>query len=89
MMYQTFHRQPIVEGHNARKLGTALRDYLELADLPRQHRQLAEHRVRYIVLHKDWLAEHRSRDPLPSVPAYRAEYPAVYEDGTTLLLQVY
>lgn len=87
MLYQTGHGLPIVNGYIGRKVGKMLRDRLELEDLFRQKEQLTESRVKYIVIHKDFLAQDPKR-PV-SIEEYQRHYRTLYEDDTQILLQVY
>jgi hypothetical protein len=84
MMYQRSHYLPIVQGWVSRKSRPTLIDRLSMTDLALQKRQLSEGRVKYIVFHKEFLPQ-----PIISLPPYRMEYPAVFEDSTNLVLQVY
>ena len=51
MMLSACHGKPIVQGETARKMGTSLADRLS-RDPAALHRQLAEAKVKYIVLHR-------------------------------------
>ncbi len=55
MMYQSFHKLPIVQGWASRKIGKSLIDRLDFADLNRQREQLLEAKVKYVVIHKEFL----------------------------------
>ena len=84
MLYQRLHGLPIVQGWVSRKSEPTLIDRLELKDMDKQQRQLEESRVRYIVIHKEFLP---NKDV--DLSAYRATYPCILEDSTNDVLQVY
>jgi hypothetical protein len=84
MMYQSFHRLPIVQGWASRKIGVSLIDSLETVDLNRQKMQLVRAKVRYIVLHKQFLPR-KSIDP----EAYASAYRNIYEDDSSTVYEVY
>jgi hypothetical protein len=84
MMYQSFHRLPIVQGWVSRKIGMSLIDRLEFNDLDRQRQQLVESRVKYVVIHKVLLAG-QSLDPF----VYARYYQNVFEDGQSIVYKVY
>ena len=84
MMYQSFHKLPIVQGWASRKLSKSLIDTLEFVDLAKQKRQLADAKVRYIVIHK-MLLPRKEVDP----QVYAQYYQRSYEDDQTIVFKVY
>ena len=84
MMYQSFHRLPIVQGWASRKIGKSLIDRLEWNDLKLQEQQLIESKVKYIVIHKEYLPNDSVR-----VDLYRKHYSPCFEDQNNLVFQVY
>jgi hypothetical protein len=84
MMYQSFHRLPIVQGWASRKIGKSLIDRLEFNDLDKQKQQLVESRVKYVVIHKMLLVR-KSLDP----SAYAKYYQRVFEDDQSIVFRVY
>ena len=85
MMYQTFHGIPIAQGYISRKVGTSLIDRLETEDLAGQKKQLAAHRIRYIVIHKYLIPlAFRGR-----ISLYKENYGSIYEDAENVVFQVY
>jgi hypothetical protein len=84
MMYQELHRIPIVQGWVSRKIERTLIDTLDYTDLSHQQRQLTEAKVRFVVLHKQYLPN----DSI-NVENYRQTYPTTYEDTSNIVLQVY
>lgn len=82
--YQTFHDHPIVQGHASRKISETLIDRLDFENLEIQKRQLTEHKVKYVMLHKDLQIE----DSIPPGP-YTEVYELLYEDSNKVLLKVY
>jgi len=64
MLYQTFHRRPIVNAPLARKLEPSLIDSLNINNVDLQLRQLADDDVRFIVVHKAFLDSDSTLDTL-------------------------
>jgi hypothetical protein len=90
MAYQLCHGHPIVGGVVSRDFSRTLRDRLITQDLQAQREQLAENRVKYIVIHRgvpglfDW----NDREFGPQ-DAYLAAYKVVYSGPDAILLQAY
>jgi len=90
MAYQLCHGHPIVSGVVARDFSKTLRDRLITQDLQAQRGQLAENRVKYVVIHRkapglfDW-----NDHEFGPLDAYFAAYKAVYSGPDAILLQVY
>jgi hypothetical protein len=84
MMYQDLHGFPIVQGCLARKTNQTLLDRLNLSDLAEQKHQLVEAKVKYVILHKEYL-------PSPSVNpgSYDQVYARIYDDSSNSVYQVY
>jgi hypothetical protein len=72
MMLAACHGKPIVQGETSRRMGTALADRLQTADLGAQKRQLIAAHVKYVVLHKGAFF------PWNHTDGDRAAYPHVY-----------
>jgi len=89
MMYQTLHGIPIVEGYLARKPTPSLIDSLAYSDLSMQRAQLRSARVKYIVIHKQLLAQKPGYGREISLDRYVEEYGRFFEDGENLVLRVY
>jgi hypothetical protein len=73
MMYQICHQKPIVHATTSRKPTRSLVDELDFGNLDLQEQQLADHGIKYIVVHKD-LA------PTFDVTQYAKHYRTVYSD---------
>jgi len=84
LMYQTFHRLPLVEGMVARKFGVTLVDTMEFVDLEIQSEQLKRSLVKYIVVHKGAAVEAGME-----IGTYLRQYELVLEDEQCIVLQVY
>ncbi len=84
MMYQSLHGIPIVQGWVSHRLNRSLLDRLELSDLDHQKAQLTEARVKYVILHKEYL-------PSAGIePArYRIAYEEIFEDNENVVYKVY
>ena len=85
MAYQTIHGLPIVQGGVARKFGRTLVDRLSLDELEAQRQQLAESRVKYIVVHKYLVSDQDGID----MGALGRHYRAAYEDSDCTVFEVY
>lgn len=88
-MYQTMHGIPIVQGSLARKLTPSLVDSLVYDNLPAQREQLRSAHVKYIVIHKRFLARERGEGNELDLDRYAEEYQTFFEDGENLVLRVY
>ena len=84
MMYQASHHIPIVNGATTRKVGKSLIDSLAMNDLDVQQRQLVDDKVKYLVVHKNLLA-----DKVFDLAAYRNHYGRFYEDDRSVVFKVY
>jgi hypothetical protein len=84
MMYQICHHQPIVHASTSRKTTPTLIDRLEFHDLQRQQRQLLDHGVRYIVVHREFL----SGEHALNLSQYQQLYRSVYADQSTIVFAV-
>jgi len=84
MMYQASHRIPIVNGATTRKVGKSLIDSLAMDNLDVQRRQLVDDKVKYLIVHKNLLAD-KSFD----LAAYRNHYDFFYEDDRSIVFKVY
>jgi hypothetical protein len=84
MMYQSMHGLPIVEGWVSRKTNPTLLDRLDWKNLAIQKSQLVESKVRYVILHKQYL-------PSDSVnPAsYNQTYRRIYDDSLNSVFETY
>lgn len=89
MMYQTLHGFPIVQGYISRKPSPSLIDTLEYSDLPLQRRELRSARVKYIVIHRRYLARDKGQWNELDPGRYAREYQTVFEDTANLVLRVY
>ncbi len=89
MMYQTLHGIPIVQGYLTRKPSPSLVDTLEYGDLPAQREQLRSAHVKYIVIHKRYLARDRGQWNEIDPGRYVEEYQSFFEDTENLALRVY
>jgi hypothetical protein len=85
MMYQMCHEKPIVNATTSRKLKPSLSDYLEHVPSNRQKQQLARSRVKYVVIHKEFISEKDKVD----IEAYRKYYHPIYNDQKNVVFQVY
>ena len=85
MAYQTCHGLPIVQGAVSRKIGKSLINYLNFHNLSRQKEQLINNKVKYIVIHKKWLAG----NPAINIETYKNQYALLYEDPEDITLRVY
>ena len=85
MAYQTIHGLPIVQGGVARKFGQTLVDRLNWNDLKAQRQQLAESRVKYIVVHKHLVSDQDGID----MGALGRHYRVAYEDSDCTVFEVY
>ena len=86
MVYSIFHGRPIVQGELPRKAGKSLKDRLEYRNLAKQKQQLLASRVKYVVIHKQFVREYdykRKYDEpnVEDLEAYAQTYRKVYEDG--------
>jgi hypothetical protein len=84
MLYQSFHRLPIVQGWASRKIGNSLIDRLEFKDLNKQREQLIDAKVKYVVIHKEFLPRN-SVDP----KNYVLQYEKIFEDNEGMVFKVY
>jgi hypothetical protein len=84
MMYQALHHLPIVQGWASRKLSETLIDSLDFVDFKRQKQQLIESKVKYIVIHKQFLPR-KSVNP----EDYVEHYPTVYQDERSIVFKLY
>ncbi len=84
MMYQSMHRLPIVQGWASRKIGKSLIDRLEFKDLNKQREQLIDAKVKYVVIHKQFLPR-ASVDP----SIYSVQYEKIFEDDEGMVFKVY
>jgi hypothetical protein len=82
--YQASHRIPIVNGATTRKVGKSLIDSLAMNDLDMQRKQLADGKVKYLVVHKDLLV-----GKFFDLTAYRHHYGRFYEDDRSVVFRVY
>jgi len=89
MMYQTLHGFPIVQGYISRKPSPSLVDTLEYGDLSVQRDELRAAQVKYIVIHKRYLARDRGQWNELDPGGYALEYQVVFEDTENLALRVY
>jgi hypothetical protein len=94
MVYSIFHGHPVVQGALPRQVGKTLKDRLEYHDLERQKAQLRDNRVKFIVLHKQFIREYDdkraySEPNVKDMTPYLQTYDKVYEDGGQVLLRVY
>jgi hypothetical protein len=89
MMYQTLHGFPIVQGYISRKPSPSLIDTLEYDDLSLQSEQLRSAQVKYIVIHKRYLARDKGQWNELDMGRYAQEYQTVFEDTENLALRVY
>jgi hypothetical protein len=89
MMYQTLHGFPIVQGYISRKPSPSLIDTLEYCDLSVQREELRSARVKYIVIHKRYLARDKGQWNELDPGRYAQEYQTVFEDSENLALRVY
>jgi hypothetical protein len=82
------HGRPIVNASISRKLSLTLDNALEMKDLLVQRKQLIEHRVKYVIVHKDL---NKAITPIRriSVDAYMRQYPVVYSDSSEIVMRVY
>jgi len=85
MLEQTFHGIPIVQGILARKLNDSLQDRLEGQGIERLSEELIQHRVKYIVMHKNFLPDDGSVD----VNEYARTFQLTFEDSETVVLRVF
>lgn len=85
MLYQTLHQRPILQGFIARKIGHSLIDRLEVKDLEEQKKQLEKNKVKYIVIHKEFVS---LKKPLDIEPYHRT-YQSVYKDAGQEVFRVY
>jgi hypothetical protein len=89
MLQQVCHGRPICQGNTSRDLVVTLRDRLETQDLEAQRQQLAEVKVKYIVINHpsgrlfEWSADDGLRDE------YTRIYPVVYDGPDLTVLRVY
>jgi hypothetical protein len=89
MLQQVCHGRPICQGNTSRDLVVTLRDRLETQDLAAQRQQLAEVKVKYIVINHpsgrlfEWSAADGLRDE------YTRIYPVVYDGPDLTVLRVY
>jgi hypothetical protein len=89
MLQQTCHGRPIAQGNVSRRLFATLADELTVADLSAQRRQLANARIKYIVIarpHDGLFAWHREDGPRALYPK---AYPVVFDDPQLTVLRVY
>lgn len=89
MMYQAQHGIPIVQGYLARKTSVSLLDSLEHRDLCAQQEQLRRAHVKYIVIHKSFLAPAARAGSGLDVCCYVETYETFYQDAENLVLRVY
>ncbi len=90
MLQQVCHGRPITQGNTSRNLVESLRDHLETFDLQVQRKQLANAKVKYIVItHKvlQWSFKWNLEDGY--LDQYPLNYPIVYDDFGLLILKVY
>lgn len=85
MMYQTYHKTPIVQGAIPRKIGRSLIDRLELTNLEIQKRQLVQQGIKYIVIHKRPIFEKSRID----TATYESVYKNICEDDDIIVLEVF
>ena len=79
------HGRPIVQGISSRVAHASLIDELDVRDFHKQHRQLMNARVKYIVYDRSFVW-----DPRDGPGAlYRHEYPAVYDRDDMTIFRVY
>jgi hypothetical protein len=89
MAYQACHLHPIVAGNVARPVDKTLLDRLQTEDLDQQRRQLAENKVKYIVIHRpDGNLFRWSSEDGPA-SQYERTYPVLYSDEDAVVLGVY
>jgi hypothetical protein len=92
MMYQTIHGIPIVTGNITNKAKKTLVDYLILADIEAQRKQLVSHRIKYIIIHKGYPLDSGFIPTVHlqhSIASYKKYYAVAYEDDESVLLKVY
>jgi hypothetical protein len=87
MMFQTFHRRPIVGGVVSRKLDSTLADDLETVDIDFQKEQLIQNKVQYVVIHRDLVGKWSKR--VIDLEKYLSTYKKVFSDPATIFLKVY
>ncbi len=87
MMFQTFHRRPIVGGVISRKLNSTLADDLETVDIEFQKDQLIQNGVKYVVIHRDLVGKRSKR--VIDIEKYLSTYTEVFSDPITIFLKVY
>ncbi len=89
MMYQTLHGFPIVQGYISRKPSPSLIDTLEYSDLSVQREELRSAHVKYIVIHKRYLARDKGQWNELDPGRYAEEYETILEDPENVVLRVY
>jgi len=89
MMYQTLHGFPIVQGYISRKFSPSLVDTLDYSDLSAQREELISAHVKYIVIHKRYLARDKGQWNELDPGRYALEYQTVFDDTANLVLRVY
>jgi hypothetical protein len=89
MLEQTFHHRPIVDGITARDMAATLVYRLSFTDLARQHNQLVQAHVKYILLHHPSNGLYAWNSVLAPVEKYLRAYPTVYEGHDMTVLRVY
>ena len=89
MMNQVCHLHPIVDGTISHILNKSLEDQLETYDLDKQRQQLAEDKVKYIIIHRptDGLFQWSAEDG--QVDQYEKKYPVLYRGYDAIVLGVY
>jgi hypothetical protein len=87
MMYQAAcSKKPMANGIVSRKLEDTLIDTLDMYDLEVQKDELKKKKIKYIVVHKEFLD--RMDKPIP-FGEYKEYYNLLNENDRTALLQVY
>lgn len=93
MVYSIFHGHPVVHSYIPRKLGSTLEDRLVLNDLAAQKQQLIDAKVKYIVIHKELMAENDPKRHVESQIRNLQDYPRYYHqlfsDDSQVLFKVY
>jgi hypothetical protein len=90
MLQQTCHGRPIVDGNTSRKVVVSLRDRLETQDVYAQQRQLAEAKVKYIVVNRQPMGIPLKWDPANGLEiSYLSFYAIVYDGPDLAVLRVY
>src|SRR5882724_1381152 len=89
MAEQVCHQRPIVQGVTSRDVARTLRDMLETKDLEKQHRQLIDAKIKYIVLRgiDNEIYQWRTQDGVRG--DYSLVYRPVYQSDDLSILRVY